>query len=266
MEFNSLDAVPVAIAAFYEEQIVTEPTGNMIPENYTYHDDEGEEQLGTRQVPEYVNTPKVIQIPFDETKSWSDVNRVLSLGKPQAVIEKFVALAVNGDKQRFHGEYIAWMEECAEIDADNEDLLAQQPESEDGEEMEPVALRDYPKEPVYIATDTSIYFQKAAKKARDDGRDNPITVGGLSFDADQEAYENLKGVVASWEAMIGDQSLIDAGLVVDGKMAWTLADNSIVMVTKEALQAVVDAIRIRAGLLHAQYQADKAKLAEEVEA
>ncbi|MCA2497776.1 DUF4376 domain-containing protein [Vibrio sp. 2175-1] len=246
MEFQTISDVPAAIAEFYVEDVRSEPTGNMIEEEYTYLDENEAEQTGTRQVPEYADVTYVVQIEFGEVKSWSDVDRVIGLGKAQSVIERFVSLAVNGDKKQFHDSYVSWLEACAEVDKYNAELA-------DGE-----PAIDYPEEPIYTATDTSAYLMQVAKSARDSGRYAPITVDGLTYDATQEAYDNLQGVVSSWEIMIADQALIDAGIVVDGQMYWTLADNSNVLVTKVMLEAVVTAIRVRAGLLHAQYQADKA--------
>lgn len=248
--FDLITDVPAAIAEFYQEEIRNEPTGNMIDEKYTYIDENEVEQTGTRSVPEYADVAYVVLVPFGETKSWADVEHVISLGKPKAVVERFVELAKNGDKKTFHDDYLAWMNECAEVDKYNESLIV----DEEGVMPE---LRSYPPEPVYVETDASIYLMQVAKEARDTGRYAPITVDGLTYDATQEAYDNLQGVVSSWETMIADQALIDAGLVVDGKMYWTLANNSNTLVTKETLQAVVTAIRVRAGLLHAQYQADK---------
>lgn len=245
MEFQTISDVPAVLAEFYVEDVRSEPTGNMIDEEYTYIDENEVEQTGTRSVPEYADVTYVVQVELGETKSWDDVERVIALSKPQAVVERFVELAVNGDKVRFRDSYLEWMEECAEVDEYNASLV-------DGQ-----VAREYSVEPTYTATDTSVYLMQVAKSARDTGRYAPITVDGLTYDATQEAYDNLQGVVNSWEVMIADQVLIDAGMVVDGQMYWTLADNSNVLVTKAMLEAVVTAIRVRAGLLHAQYQADK---------
>ncbi|EKO3439480.1 DUF4376 domain-containing protein [Vibrio fluvialis] len=261
MKFENLASVPAAIRAFYKEEVVSEATGEMVSESYTYQDESGDKQTGSRLVPEYVDVTYVTQIPFGETKGWDAVDRVISLGKPQAVVDKFVACAVAGEQQAFHDEYLAWLEECALVDAENAALLELDSESE--EEGGDVDLKDYSPEPVYTATDTSVYLAKVAKKSRDAGRYDPITVGGQTFDADLAAYENLQGVVDSWESMIADEGLIEAGIVVGQTMYWTLADNSNVLVTKETLQAVITAIRVRAGLLHAQYQAAKGTLTEE---
>ncbi|CAH0531835.1 hypothetical protein CTH30272_04083 [Allocatenococcus thiocycli] len=253
MMFELISDVPAAIAEFYKEEIRNEPTGNMIDEEYTYIDENEVEQTGTRSVPEYADVTYVVQVELGETKGWGDVERVISLNRPQTVIEKFVSLAVTGDKVQFRDAYLEWMDGCAKVDEYNASLVA----DEEGNMPE---SRVYSDEPTYIATDTGVYLTQVAKGERDTGRYAPITVDGLTYDATQEAYDNLQGMVNSWEIMIADQALIDAGLVVDGQMYWTLADNSNVPVTKEMLAAVVNAIRLRAGLLHAQYQFEKSAL------
>lgn len=253
MNFETIEQVPAPIAEYYTTEVVSEPTGNMIEEEYTYLDDDNVEQTGTRQVPEYADVTYVVLIDFGETKSWTDVSRVVSLRKPKDVIDTFIACAIAGDKKAFHDAYIAWLDECVEVDAYNTSRV----EDEEGM-LSPI--RPYPQEPVYVATDAEQYLLKAAKDDRDMGRYAPITVDGLTYDATQEAYDNLQGVVSSWEIMIADQTLIDAGMVVDGEMYWTLADNSNALVTKAMLETVVTAIRVRAGLLHAQYQAEKSAM------
>ena len=259
--FELISDVPAPVAVFYTTETTSEPTGNMIDEVYTYLDENEIEQTGTRPVPEYADVTRVIQVPFGEVKSWASVERVVSLGKPQAVIKKFVECAINGDKKAFHDAYIAWLVDEPDID----DLQFYDTNEDDSQTFnEPrfdQAVLDWENaEPVYTPTDARKYLMQAAKGERDSGRYAPITVDGLTYDATQEAYDNLQGMVNSWEIMIADQTLIDAGMVSGDQMYWTLADNSSAPVTKAMLEKVVTAIRVRAGLLHAQYQADKAAM------
>lgn len=253
MEFNLITEVPTAIAEFYVEEVRSEPTGNNIEEPYEYIDDNGDTQTSIRLVPEYADVTYVVLLPFGETKSWDDVSRVVSLGKPRSVIDTFIECAINNDRKTYHDAYVAWMVECDEVLEYNNSRVP------DEEGIIPPS-RKFPLEPIYAPTDADKYLLEVAKGDRDTGRYAPITVDGLTYDATQEAYDNLQGMVNSWETMIADQALIDAGLVVDGQMYWTLADNSNVLVTKEMLAAVVNAIRLRAGLLHAQYQFEKSAL------
>lgn len=91
------------------------------------------------------------------------------------------------------------------------------------------------------------------KRLRDNGRYQPITVNGLTYDADPESVKNIEGAVREWDALIADDQLIFAGLVVDGQMAWTMEDNTTHLVTKAMLREVLNALSVRASLLHAQY-------------
>lgn len=44
------------------------------------------------------------------------------------------------------------------------------------------------------------------------------------------------------------------------KILWTLADNSVTLISKNELQSVIDALAVRAGILHAQYTQIKNKV------
>lgn len=112
--------------------------------------------------------------------------------------------------------------------------------------------------PVLATSQRKQYEVAIAKETRDTGRYAPIESSGYLWDADPESYMNMTGTLDSWDSLTGDATMEDIGLVSGGKMAWTMEDNSVVYVTKEELKRVVDAIRTRAGLLHAQYTQAKA--------
>ena len=80
---------PEAIAEFYEEVVKSEPTGNTVAEAYTYTDESGTEQHGSKQVTEYADVTYVEQVTRPESKSKGDLERVIKLGKPQAVLNSF---------------------------------------------------------------------------------------------------------------------------------------------------------------------------------
>lgn len=246
--FQALNDVPDPIQEFYVETVVQVPTGNYYTEHY-YEDGVRK----SREVEYLRDEIQVITNFSDDLKSWDEVSNVVSLGKPRSVIDTFIQGAIENDKKTFHDAYIAWMVESDEVFEYNNSRVP------DEEGIIPPS-RNFPLEPIYVPTDADKYLLEVAKGDRDTGRYAPITVDGLTYDATQEAYDNLQGMVNSWETMIADQALIDAGLVVDGRMYWTLADNSNVLVAKEMLAAVVNAIRLRAGLLHAQYQFEKSAL------
>lgn len=250
---GTLESVPAILRDFYQIELRSELTGNQVEEEYTYLDENNDTQTGTRLVDEYHDVSYIVMKLRHDLKSWNFVEKVSNTNPEFKAycIEK----ASEAEYWQFHDRYLEWLtqepnpddEKYLELDADDNPICDYNAESEQWQSLEPA----------YTATDTSVYLMQVAKSARDTGRYAPIAVDGLTYDATQEAYDNLQGMVSSWEIMIADQTLIDAGLVVDGQMYWTLADNSNTLVTKETLQAVVTAIRVRAGLLHAQYQSDK---------
>ncbi|MDO6708393.1 DUF4376 domain-containing protein [Photobacterium sp. 1_MG-2023] len=251
--FEKITDVPAALAPFYETETRHEPlieNGEQVysEEPHEWQDGEGNTQTGTQQVPVFIDVVYVIQKTPGERKSWADVERVALLGKPQPVIETFIECAHENDRWMFHDEYLAWLSICQEITAQND---AREPDEDTGELPPAQAL---PPEPVFSVQDAQPYLVTAAKQARDDGRYAPIIVDGHMFDADLQSYENITGTVTDWDILVADQMLIESGLIVDGQMKWTLANNSEILVTKADLAKVVRAIKTRAALLHREYQ------------
>lgn len=251
--FEAIADVPAPLATFYDEEVRHEPLlENGVPvltdEEYEYKDEQGNTQTGTRQVPVFVDVAYVVQRTPGERKSWADVERVAQQGKPQNVIDTFIECAHENDRWLFHDEYLNWLFNCNEINAQN---AAREPDEHTGEL--PPAL-ELPSEPVFVEQDAQLYLVTAAKQARDDGRYAPITVDGHTYDANLQSYENITGTVTDWDILVNDQQLIDCGLIVDGQMKWTLANNTEILVTKADLEQVVSAIRTRSALLHREYQ------------
>ncbi|CAH9015716.1 putative DUF4376 domain-containing protein [Vibrio phage 393E50-1] len=104
--FETLNDVPEPIRKYYREDVVSEPTGEMIDEPYTYFDEEGVEQSGTRPVPEYHDVTYIILIGFGEIQT--NVPTVLKLFKPLDVVNKFLSFENNGIDKVFHDTYLTW--------------------------------------------------------------------------------------------------------------------------------------------------------------
>lgn len=258
--FEQITDVPVALAEFYSENVVSEQVLDeagepvLAQEQYTYLDEEGVEQTGTKLVPTYEDVAYVVLAPRPQSVSWDKVNQIIEKhqGKRPDVVAKFTELAQATDKWRFHDEYLDWMNDCIEVDNYNStDQL-----DEDGEIII-FEQKEYPEEPTFIPHDIKPLQLVEAKAVRDEGRYAPITVDDLTFDADPKAYDNMKGAVGSWDILVQDLQLTDIGLVDGSQMLWTLADNSTAFVTKDVLERVLAGVSIRAGLLQAQYMQSK---------
>lgn len=261
--FEKIEDVPVELTDFYYEDIRSEPTGEMVPEEFIYTDENGDEQTGSRQVPEYADVAYVVQKKRPQSVSWVKVDAIIAKhqGKRDALIAKFVTLAEQTDDWSFHDKFIYWLEDEP---VDDEECLAYM-ELVDGELFyNPQLFLDAhaawnanrPVKPVTTAAKQADITN--AKFKRDSGQYAEITVDGKTFDCDAISYEKMKGTLASWTTLIGDSTLIELGMVVDGKLGWTLADNTVAFLDQTELQAVVDAIAVRAALLQAQYVAAKA--------
>ena len=105
IEYNTLLEVPVEIREFYEEVILNEPTGEQVSEAFTYTDEEGLEQSSSRLVDEYADVLYIKELPTPESKSKSDLERVISLSKPSRVIDAFAAMVAAGEQSEWFSEY-----------------------------------------------------------------------------------------------------------------------------------------------------------------
>lgn len=116
-------------------------------------------------------------------------------------------------------------------------------ESERPEQLKNVTVPNVLKEMIYVPPVDPLL---EAKGARDQGQFEPIEVQGLVFDAHSEAQTNIEWAVKKFD-------VLDVLNRSDGTLDWTLADNSIVPVTKQLLIDVEDAIVIRKAQLHKTY-------------
>ena len=142
--YKSLTDVPAPIKEFYFEEVVSEPTGEMIEQTYLV--DEYDETTGeptgsqverTRQVPEMADVTYVREHVRPETKSLADLERVLDLGKPLSVVTKFANMVALESKWNYLDIYKGWKEtndelvelnlELPKLDEDGELLQAAYP-------------------------------------------------------------------------------------------------------------------------------------------
>lgn len=264
MNWGTLNDVPAPIREFYVEREDRIITGYVISE-----DDEGVA----------IRTPvfdvvMIVEPTVTRTNcQWSLVKAAADERKPLATVERLIEAAVEHDKYNFHEEYLNWLRLCAAIDAQADSLerarnedghnrpdepdILQADEAWEGSLLPEQIRASKPAPPVRSVRDGKEYLVALAKQERDDGEYRPITVDELTFDSDSKSYEKMKGAVESWEILMDDPELKAIGLVQDGQMYWTLADNTDVLIGKGTLQKVLAAIRVRAGILHAAYKHKK---------
>lgn len=96
-----------------------------------------------------------------------------------------------------------------------------------------------------------------AKQTRDLGQVAVVAALGMEFDADTNSHTKMLSTLTSWDALAADPTLVGSGAFRDGKLAWTLADNTKVLLTKAEVQEVLDAIAVRGALLHLEYTQTK---------
>jgi len=120
--YTLITEVPSVLSEFYEEVVKSEVTGNTVAQAYTYMDEDGLEVEGERQVPEYADVTYVEQVTRPESKSKVDLERVIALGKPQSVLDKFSAMVTVGEEWAFFDEYNEYLSAIEEVTLYNLDL------------------------------------------------------------------------------------------------------------------------------------------------
>jgi len=180
--------------------------------------DETLEQMVVTQVAQY-RTQTILKTR-PPTESQSRLDMVIGLGKPQAVIDKFT-LGVNlGNAWDYCESYITYMNE---LDTWNK-WVAVEEFNDEGEALPLPVKPDAPIEPVraseVVSTNyTSTLFKVERAKAMDR---LTVTVGDLVFDADETSQNRM---VRAITVLVGDQ-----------QVPWTLADNTVVLVTQTELK------------------------------
>ena len=223
--YNLITDVEAPIREFYEEVIKSEATGNTVAEAYTYLDEVGVGVASERQVPEYVDNTYVEQVTRPESKSKADLERVIILGKPLYVIDKFAAMVAVGEQWSYFDEFLAHLDDLSAIESYNADLHVL---GLDDEGFEILALaKDLPIEPtkpvLRTGSDVLVPFNRGLFKASREAlmKALTVTVDTYSFDGDEASQGRMARAV----------------LVMDDvdTTGWVLADNTTVPVTKNQL-------------------------------
>ena len=128
--FDLITDVPNAILDFYHEEIRSEPTGNQIPETYTYVDENGDTQTGTRMVDEYADVTYVVENTRCQGVSFSQVDNIIELraGTLPNVVDSFIGFALETEDWEFHDSYLEYL--AIEPQADDPKYLEEVPDSD----------------------------------------------------------------------------------------------------------------------------------------
>ncbi len=161
---------------------------------------------------------RLLNRPTD-TKTQEDLDRLVSLGKPQPVIDKVAELVNMTNSWDWCYGYIYYLN-------DLHDWNNWEPEvtyDADGVEVSRTEKPDEPVEPVKPNSIPNDYERELFKKERELAVSLiTVDVDGLVFDGDEMSQARMSRAIISLD---------------DGEeMNWTLADNSIELVSKENLK------------------------------
>ena len=242
MEYLTITDVPEAVKDFYFEETVNELSGEMVEEAYTYtdYDDEGNETdiESTRQVPEYHDVIYVRQVTKPETKSLTDLERLIKLGKPETVIKKFAGMTALGHQWEWFDLYKAFEEELASWEEAKE---AFEPVTNEEEGTTTEFTLEAPVSPLRppLQTGEDVYLpytREALKRARKKAvADISVEVDDLVFDGDELSQTRMATALLTME---------------DGEtISWTLKNNETASITKATLKEVLKAATTKQSLL-----------------
>jgi hypothetical protein len=137
-----------------------------------------------------------------EFKSLADIQRVIALGKPKTVIDKFIDLALASEQWQWFGEYNEYLANLAQVIAFNANLpVISTNEKGDDVLAEPKALPAEPIRPVLL----TIEEFKAAKKVFFDSynKKQGVKINGYQVSLNKDNSDGLVSIKAGYE-LAGD--------------------------------------------------------------
>lgn len=173
-----------------------------------------------------LNAGLPVLAPMPVVKTAADIERLIALGKPQAVIEQFAELVSLGEQWQFAHEYVEYLSQLAKVEAHNADLPAIG-KDDNGDDVlaEPMALPVAPEKPSVKSVEEVLapYARTLFKKLRAEKVAN-ITVGvdGMVFDGDETSQQRMARSIL----VMNDTEQI----------TWILSDNTPASVTKAQLE------------------------------
>jgi hypothetical protein len=243
MGYLTTTDVPEVIKDFYFEETVSELTGEMVEEAYTYidYDDEGNETgevEATRLIPEYHDVIYVRQVTKPETKSLTDLERLIKLAKPETIIKKFAGMVALGYQWEWFDLYKAFEEELTSWEEAKE---AFEPVTDEEEGTTTEFTLEAPvsplRPPLQAGEDVYLpYTREALKKARKKAVDNiSVEVDDLVFDGDELSQTRMAKALLTMK--------------VSETISWVLKNNETASITKATLKAALKAATTKQSLL-----------------
>ncbi|PCK30466.1 DUF4376 domain-containing protein [Pseudoalteromonas piscicida] len=186
---------------------------------FIQRDDNEQPVLNEQSLPILLSKP--------DTKTTADIERLIALGKPQHVIERFAELVNLGEQWDFAFNYVEYLKQLAQVEAFNADLpvIGQ---DENGVDIlaEPIALPVAPEKPAVKTVEEVLapYARTLFKMQRAEKVSNiTVEVDGMVFDGDETSQARMARAIVLMTRS-------------DEKTLWVLADNTQVEVTKVQLK------------------------------
>ena len=243
--YKAIIDVPEVVKDFYFEETINEWSGEMLEETYeveVYDEDTfettGETETRTRQVPEYHDVSYVRQVVRPETKSLTDLERLIKLDKPETVIKKFAGMTALGYQWEWFDLYKAFEEELASWEEAKETF---EPVTDEEEGTTTEFTLEAPVSPLRppLQTGEDVYLpytREALKRARKKAvADISVEVDDLVFDGDELSQTRMATALLT----MGKEETI----------SWTLKNNETASITKATLKAVLKAATTKQSLL-----------------
>lgn len=133
--YKNLNEIPEKIRGFYHEEIKSELTGNMIEEEYRYIDENEEEVIGTKLVPEYEDVIYIFENKRHDLKSLEVVEGFIrnAKGRKSEVLDYFIGKYLELEDFEFLDKWKVWENELEKIEILKKNYI--EPSEEDNVEI-----------------------------------------------------------------------------------------------------------------------------------
>ena len=249
--------IPTKLQSFYSDEVRNEPVldeeGNptYVSESFTYTDENGDSQTGSRLVAAYSDVDYIVKNPANDLKSLDDIKRSIQAGAPSSHITYTINKAIESAGWEYHDAYLEYL--ANEPQADDEKYLETIPDTEPEE-----YVYDYATDHAsWVALEPDAWTGSVsglddvkldyAKKLRDQLIESNIVVHGVEWQVDV-----IKDEPRIQRAInVAEYSSSDPSTTVN----WVLADNTIRASTAQDLKDVLSAKAFREEQIFASYVA-----------
>ncbi len=166
---------------------------------------------------------EVKQITRPATKTITDLERVINLGKPQGVLDKVAELVAEGEHWLFFDDFCEWQNAHTawETKRDNFEPVELEDESfSEFEEVEPLAPTEVRRTSVEVFAP---YAREAFKEARAAAVSAiTVEVDGMIFDGDEVSQSRMARAAFA--------------MIETDQINWVLANNEVVSINRDTLR------------------------------